>query len=240
MDEQRRQRLADKYGHNNPPDPNNPIATAALAAEQIAAGVHGRNSAPLFDAAWSPAMWERANTAMNDLSTRIALPNDDPDRIRLSDIADVTELDHLLDDAVVVWRVGATKADVGRARQQQIDWFTWALQFAQQVDDYWRYTSADAMREHPADYDLRCTVNIAPDCTAPLSRDVSDYGGGTTRLMVVHRGRHVLLFRCCLACEALAGQTADRKYKDRVVARRADLPKGAAILPPGGAVDLAE
>ncbi|GLB83492.1 hypothetical protein [Mycobacterium kiyosense] len=239
MDDERRAQLAAKYKAMAwPPDPDNPIAAAALAAERIAAGAHGRDNAPLFDPAWSRVMWERANTATDDLLTRIALPNDDPNRIRLSDIADSTDIEHLPDDAVVVWRVGAPKADVGRAKQQHIDWHTWAIQIAQEVDDYWCYTTG--ITPYPADYELQCTVNMAPDCTAPLSRDVSDYGGGTTRLMVVHRGRFVLLFRCCTACEALAGQTADRKYKDNVVARRADLPKGTVILPTGGAVDPPE
>jgi len=229
MDPQRRQWLTDKYGHNNSPDPDNSIAAAALAAERIAAGAHGRDNAPLFDPAWSRVMWERAEKAMRDLVEGIG-----DSRIRLNDVADSTDLEYLPDDAVAVWRVGAPKADVGRARQQHIDWHTWAIQFAQEVDDYWRYITG--ITPYPADYELRCTVNIAPDCTAPLSRDVSDYGGGTTRLMVVHRGRFVLLFRCCTACEALAGRTADRSYKHNVVEARADLPPGAVILPPGGAV----
>ncbi|BCO99309.1 hypothetical protein [Mycobacterium intracellulare] len=233
MDPQRRQYLMDKHGIGLPPDPDNPIAAAALAAERIAAGAHGRDNAPLFAPAWSRAMWERAEKATRDLLEGIG-----DGRVRLSDIADSTDLEHLPDDAVAVWRVGAPKADVGRAGQQHIDWHTWAIQFAQEVDDYWRHTTG--ITPYPADYELRCTVNIAPDCTAPLSRDVGDYGGGTTRLMVVHRGRFVLLFRCCTACEALAGHAADRKYKDNVVNRRADLPKGAVILPEKGAVPLPE
>lgn len=76
---------------------------------------------------------------------------------------------------------------------------------------------------------MRCTVNIADNCTAPVSRDVSDYGGGTTRLIQVHRGQFVLLFRCCTACEERAGVIADNNYKTHVIDARVDLPRGAVI-----------
>lgn len=216
-----------------PPDPNNPTAQAMLDAERITAGAHGRDNAALFDPTWSPAMRERANTAMHDLLIWIALPDDDPNRIRLNDAEHLSDLDQMPDDALVVWAVGARIAHVGRPhnRLERVDWFTSVVQLAQEVNDYHSYTGPDSMRQHPADYEMRCTVNIAASCTAPLSRDVSDYGGGTTRLMQVHRGRVVLLFRCCTACEDLAGRIADNNYKTSVIDARADLPRGAAIPP---------
>jgi hypothetical protein len=223
--------LRAKYGMNNPPDPNNPIAEAAFAAERIAAGAHGRDNAPLFNPAWNKAMWERANEVVRELQNGIA-----DNSIRLVDEDNLAELRDLPDDVVLLWRVGSGIAGVGRPYDQtehieRVEWFTSTVQFEQQDRDYWRYTSDEAMRHHPTDFDMRCTVNIANGCTAPLSRDVSDYGGGTTRLMQVHRGQFVLLFRCCRACEERAGVTADTNYKNHVIKARADLPPGAVIMP---------
>jgi hypothetical protein len=50
-----------------PPRPDHPWVTATLDADRIMAGTGGEDSTPLFDPIWSPAMWERANTAMRDL-----------------------------------------------------------------------------------------------------------------------------------------------------------------------------
>jgi len=152
------------------------------------------------------------------------------DNDNLADLAD------LPDDAVVVWRVGSGIAGVGRSYDQtehieRVGWFTSVVQLDQETRDYWHYTSDEALQHHPADFDMRCDINLAPDRTAPLSRDVSDYGGGTTRLMQVHRGQFVLLFRCCRPCEAQAGRDADTNYKNHVIEARADLPRGAVIMP---------
>lgn len=58
MDDQRRQRLADKFGHNNRPDPNNAQVQAMLRAERIAAAVGEDNLGDMLltDPAWCPAM----------------------------------------------------------------------------------------------------------------------------------------------------------------------------------------
>ncbi|MGV7698389.1 hypothetical protein PJM27_22350 [Mycobacterium kansasii] len=234
MNDEQRKLMRAKHGMDNPPDPGNPIAKAMLDAERITAGAHGRDNAALFDPTWSPAMRERANTAMHEVLIRIALPDDDPNRIRLNDADDLCDLESVPDDALVVWAVGARLAHVGRphTRLDRVDWFTSVVQFAQEIDDYRPYTNSDtSIRQHPTDFEMRCTVNIAASCTAPLSRDVSDYRGGTTRLMRVHRGRFVLLFRCCTACEDLAGRIADNNYKTSVIDGRADLPRGAAVPP---------
>jgi hypothetical protein len=220
-----------KYGMNNPPDPDNPIAKAALDAERVTAGAHGRDNSPLFDPAWSPEMWDRVNRAVQELQNGLA-----KNTIRLVDNDNLADLSDLPDDAVVVWRVGSGIAGVGRSYDQtehieRVEWFTSVVQLDQETRDYWRYTSDEALRHHPADFDMRCNINLAPDCTAPLSPDVDDHHGGTTRLMVVHRGHFVLLFRCCTACEEHAGRTADTNYKNHVIEARADLPRGAIILP---------
>lgn len=229
MNDEQRKLMRAKYGMDNPPDPNNPTAKAVLDAERITASAHGRDNAALFDPVWSPAMHERGETAMRELRQGLV-----DDIIRLNDADNLSDLYQLPDDALVVWAVGARIAHVGRphTRLDRVDWFTSLVQLAQEVNDYKPYTNPDiSIRQHPADYELRCTVNIAADCTAPLSRDVSDYGGGTTRLMQVHRGQFVLLFRCCTACEEWADRKADNNYKNHVVEARADLPPGAVILP---------
>jgi hypothetical protein len=223
--------LRAKYGMDNPPNPDNPIAKAVLDAERITAGAHGRDNAPLFDPAWSPAMWERANDAVHELLNGIA-----DNSIRLVDNDNLSEVVDLPDDAVVAWCIGEGLAGVGRPYDltehiERVEWFTSTVQFEQENRDYWRYTSDEAIRPHPTDFDLRCSINLAPDCTAPLSRDVSDYGGGTTRLMQLHRGQFVLLFRCCTACEAWAGKAADTNYKNHLIGARADLPRGVVIMP---------
>jgi len=241
MDQARRQYLTAKFPALNnvrPMDPAlNKIVQAQDDAERITAGAHGRDNAPLFDPAWSPAMWERANKAVHDLRIRTGLPDDDPNRIRLnSHDYDDFDLDDLPDDAVVIWAVDTKTAFVGRPPHKterptkRVDWFTSTLQLAQEIDDYLCYGGEDNPRNF-ADYELRCDVNIAPDCTAPLSLDVNDFGGGTTRMIPVRRGQFILLFRCCRACEALAGKIAANTYKSHVIEARADLPRGAVIMP---------
>ncbi|ORB53672.1 hypothetical protein [Mycobacterium persicum] len=224
-----RDELRAKYGMDNPPDPDNPIAKAVLDAERVTAGAHGRDNTPLFDPGWSPAMWERATNAMAELQNGLRDKS-----ISLLNYDAVGLTDDLPDDAMVVWAVGTRRAHLGLPHAtnhatQRVDWFTSMVQFAQEVDDYWKYGGENPC--YAADYELRCTINLSDTCTMPLSRDVSDYGGGTTRLMPVRRGRFVLLFRCCRACEALAGKTADVNFKISVLEAQAKLPPDAVIDP---------
>lgn len=107
---------------------------------------------------------------------------------------------------VKVWRAGSNHVDVVRDRwhhegnrdrsMNPTEEMASALAHDVEMDDYEAHTNETSLREHSADYEQRCNVNIAKDCTAPLSRDVSDYGGGTTRLLPVDRGTLILLFRC--------------------------------------------
>ena len=141
-------------------------------------------------------------------------------------------------DAVFIWSVGSNTVLVGcRAgtgetdrRLRGPDYFRDMLRFFAEIDDYWRYGKEDNPR-YPADYELRCNVNIAADCTAPLSPDVNDFGGGTTRLMPLRRGQFLLLFRCCRVCEGLAGKIADTNFKISIMEAQAKLPPGAVIDP---------
>jgi hypothetical protein len=94
------------------------------------------------------------------------------------------------------------------------------LRFFADIDDYHRYDSA-------ADDELRCTINTAENCTA----QAPVFSGGTTRLMPVHRGQFILLWRVCRACEAQARETAERNFRFNIMAAQAELPPGARIDP---------
>lgn len=69
------------------------------------------------------------------------------------------------------------------------------------------------------DYDPTCNVRIAKAC------------GGLTRVLPNDRGTLVLLFWCCRECETLAGRIAANNHRTAVIAARADLPRGARVLP---------
>ena len=99
------------------------------------------------------------------------------------------------------------------------------LRFFADIDDYHRYDSA-------ADDELRCTINLAENCTA----QAPVFSGGTTRLMPLQRGQFLLLWRVCRACESTARQTAETDYKMGVIeaherAATAPLPAWARRAP---------
>ena len=135
-------------------------------------------------------------------------------------------------EAVFIWSVGsetvliACRAVAGLRdrRLRGAEYFSSMLQLVQEIDDYYEYNSR-------ADYELRCTVNISKGCTAPLSPDVGDYQGGTTRLMPLRRGQFLLLFRCCRVCEDLAGHLVDTNFRISVMEARANLASGPRIQP---------
>lgn len=218
-----RQRLIDKYRLHGPPDLDDPIVQAMFDAEKICEAAHGRDNTVLFGPSRCPAMWERANDAMRDLRIRIGLPEGDPKHIRLeNDYGGGEEVEDLPTDAVVLWDARSNYAQFARAvgpfpsSIPRPERFSWYIQYKQEVDDYWRYGKEGNPR-YPADYELRCTVNIASGCTAPLSPDADDFRGGTTRLMVLQRGQFILLFRCCRECEQFAGELSDTNYQIAVM-----------------------
>ena len=141
---------------------------------------------------------------------------------------------------VKIWRVGGDLVYVVRDRwhdriyksriMNPAEEMSSLLQVDRDVDDYHRFGDKDNPR-YVRDYELRCNVNIAHDCTAPLSPDVNDYGGGTTRWLAVDKGTVILLFRCCRACEVLTGKIAANSRERHVMAARAGLPPGAMIMP---------
>ncbi len=213
----------------------NTTVQAILSAELIetgARGFSGRDNGPMFDPVWSPAMHDRADAAMAELRT--ALANDEV----VIDSHDY-DLEHGFDrsqpptDAVFIWAAGSGRILIccrsgsshDERRLRGADYFASMLQHFAQVDDYYKYTAEPGV--YGADYELKCTINIAKDCTAYAE----DFGGGTTRLMTVRRGQFLILFRCCQVCEALAGQLADNNFKISVMEAQAKLPHGATIDP---------
>lgn len=203
---------------------DNPTVNAVLAAERIAEGTHGRDNTSLFDPIWSPAMWKRANDAMAELRTAMAKGRIHYD----SQDYDQFDANNPPDDAVFIWSVGSNTvlvccrggASATDRRLRGPDYFSNMLQFFAEIDDYHRYSSV-------TDHELRCTVNVAEHCTAETPR----FSGGTTRLMCLHRGQFILLWRVCRACEATAGETADDAYITNLLAAQAELPPGAVIDP---------
>jgi len=99
------------------------------------------------------------------------------------------------------------------------------LEHFAQIDNYYRYDTKAGV--YGADYELKCNVNIAKDCTAYAD----DFGGGTTRQLTERRGQFLLLFRCCRTCEDLAGQLGRPTFRISVMEAQAKLPRGAVIDP---------
>ncbi len=96
------------------------------------------------------------------------------------------------DDAVFIWSVGSNTvlvccraaASLTDRRLRGPDYFSGMLQFFAEIDDYHRFNSA-------ADDELRCTINLAENCTAQAPA----FSGGTSRLMPLQRGQFILLWR---------------------------------------------
>jgi hypothetical protein len=217
-----------------PMDPAlNTTVQAILNAERITAGC-ADNSA-LFDPAWSPVMHRVAERVMAGLRSGLT---EGTVRLRYHDYDGGVDLDDRTTEAVLIHDVGSkyalvccrANASLDDRTLRGADYYRNMLEYRAEIDDYWQYGDTNNSR-YIADYELRCTVNIADDCSAPLSPDVGDFGGGTTRLMPMHLGPYVLLFRCCRGCEAKAGRDAETNFKISVMEAQAKLPPGAVIDP---------
>ncbi|KZS67814.1 hypothetical protein [Mycobacterium ostraviense] len=196
---------------------------------RIMAGAPNSDSGTLFDPVWSPAMWERANSAMRDLrqamtEARVRYDSHDYDRP-----GGKFDIDNPPDDAVFIWSVGSRTVLVCcRAGASEIDrrlrgpdYFSGMLQLFADIDNYHRYNSN-------ADDELRRTINLADNCTA----SAPVFSGGTTRLLLLlRRDPTILLWRVCRACETLARETAENNFKFGVISAQAQLPPGARIDP---------
>lgn len=216
-----------------PMDPraNTQVRATDRADQIIMEAFSTRADTVLFDPKWVPALAARADVETADFHRREGEASREralglPPSLHY-DTGDTTyDPDVAHEQGVVkIWRVGSDRVYVVRDRWHHADNLDRSMSPAEEIasllqldrdtEDYWRY-GGERNPRYTRDYELRCTVNIAHDCTAPLSPDVNDFGGGTTRWLPVDRGTLVLLFRCCTTCEVLAGQIAANTYKTSV------------------------
>jgi hypothetical protein len=200
MDPKRRKFLEDKYPAITAPRPMDPrlnqVVQAMLAAEAITARCHGPDNAPVFDPIWSPAMYERADAVAQGLRDAMAMG----DVVKYDVVHEPFTYDRPPRDVVLMNYVGsrnilvARRGDTLETRDHETDYAAGLLQLSQEVHDYYQCHC-----KLPCD--LNCNVRISKACS------------GVTRLLPIHRGVFVLLFRCCIACESLARRTAEVNYK---------------------------
>ncbi len=246
---ERRDYLTAKYGLDRPPmNPAlNTTVVAMLDAERITESGRRHDDDLMFDPVRSNTLSRRADAAMAEL--RLALAED---RIRFTShdhIDHEMDLDNPPNDAVFVYRPGSTRllvccragAGYNERRFRGTDYFSDLIGFFAQLDDYYKHGSY-------ADFELRCTANISEGCTATIAVEADeyaelaseagvkgaysaeDYAGGTTRLMPVHRGQFLILFRCCRACEATAAQDTVDGFILSDLESRAGMPEGGRIV----------
>ncbi|KZS84790.1 hypothetical protein B4U45_16745 [Mycobacterium persicum] len=228
------------------PRANTTVRAANRATAIIMKAFSTREDTVLFDPVRVPVLAERADAAAADFHLREGEASREralglPPSLQYKTLDTDSDPDATHEQGVAkIWRVGGSLVYVVRDRWRHEDNRDRSMSPAEEiaslllldrsVDDYWCFGGEHNPR-YVRDYELRCTVNIAHDCTAPLSPDVNEYGGGTTRWLPVDRAPLIMLFRCCTACETLAGKFAANTYKTAVINARADLPPGAVILP---------
>lgn len=217
MDDQRRAEILARFPAINNPRPLDPrVSTQVRAtdrAERIVEQVwswmwEGKEpldpATVLFDAARVPALAKRADMAAADYHRRAAegiLRYDTGDGLN----ADYDPAETAEQGVVRIWRVGSNQVYIVRERWRDspnrewttTDYFAQLFEFLVEQLDYHDCTKFGC----DGDCDLKCSVRLAKACD------------GVTRLLPVNRGTLVLLFRCCTACEVLAGQIAENTYK---------------------------
>jgi hypothetical protein len=204
MDSQRRARLLAKFpaiSNDRPMDPRaNTQVRAIDRADEIIRAVWGDDpTAVLVDYKLVPALAERADEAAAEYHRRAGM---DGLHYTTGD-TDYDPNDPAEQGVVRIWRVGSRHVDVVRERWREQRFGTPAedaagrIQHARDVLDNFTCSCINYC-------DLGCSVNIAKAC------------GGTTRLLPVNRGTLIMLFRCCDACEVLAGQIAANSYRTNV------------------------
>jgi hypothetical protein len=196
-----RQRLIDKYGLNNPPDPNNEIASAALAGPSLVAKMFNWRSDihQLWDPDQNPTMHAIATNAHRELRLGIGRcdvevfdghgnptdPNDD-------------------DTALFVNLVGMPVVTIVRPGEYD--------DFARVYQTDWKPKLREGLAEH-------CRVRIAPACGFDECHRVEYWPW-------LH-GRFLLLFMVCPACRdraTLAASDSQELIPHRMEALAAETP----------------
>lgn len=233
MDDQRRAYLLAKFPAINNPRPLHPRVSTQVRAtdraerivEQVWSwtweGQDPQNPATvLFDPARVPALVKRADAAAADFHRRAgegSLRHDTGDGLD----ADYDPNEPAEQGVVRIWRVGSNQVYIVRERWRDApnrqrtttDYFAQLFEFLVEQLDYHDCTKFGC----DGDCDLKCSVRLAKACD------------GVTRLLPVNRGTLVLLFRCCTACEVLAGQIAANAYKTNALLADIEAREG---LPP--------
>lgn len=195
--------LADKYGHNNLPDPNNAQVQAMLRAERIAAAVGEDNLGDMLltDPAWCPAMHAKVTTELEALHT---LEQENAGAIYQTFRGEVYNPHDPTDtDGTVLLKFpGDRRIFVCRSNADRL--------------------SAAMAVQGPFGV---CDVCIAEDCQAVTFYD------HPTRPLPISCGRVVLMFEICTACDFVVSDTAWYGLRASVLDAQAKLPPGAVIDP---------
>ncbi|MEX3646531.1 hypothetical protein [Mycolicibacterium porcinum] len=195
--------LAARFGIDNPPmaPMANTQVRAIVRAEDIMRkvwGDFGLADEMLFDPARVPAMARLAEAAASEFHWRESQGGcDRAEGLRPSLNYDTADTDFDADcpseqGVVKVWRVGTNHVQVVRERWHDAPtrrlttagWAATALRSSVDLYD-WMDCSKFGCK---GDCGMECNVRLSEDC------------GGTTRLLPVHRGTLVMLFRVCWAC----------------------------------------
>lgn len=225
MDDQRRAQILAKFPAIHNPRPMDPRASTQVRAmdraERIVAQVgrwtwngDGDPAMVLFDPERVSNLARRADEEAAEYHRRAAegdLRYDTCDGLR----ADYDPDDPAEHGAVRIWRVGSRQVYIVRERWRDspnreastTDYFAQLFEFLVEQLDHHDCTKFGC----DGNCDLKCNVHIAKAC------------GGTTRLLPVNRGALVLLFRCCTACDVLAGQIATNSYRTNVLLKNMEV-----------------
>jgi hypothetical protein len=235
MNSQRRAQIMSTFPALNnarPMDPraNTQVRAVDRAAEIIMNAFRTREDTVLFDPARVPALAARADAAAADFHWRegeaseARAKNKRPQFHYHAHDGDAEyDPDATHEQGVVkIWRVGSNHVDIVRDRWHDPRNRDRSMSPVEEMASTLRH-DIDMLNYQQCgcygDCDLHCNLQIAKACK------------GTTRLLPVDRAPLVMLFRCCTACEALASQIAANAHKRHVVEARADLPRGAVIMP---------
>jgi hypothetical protein len=205
MDAQRRHRLTDKYGLDQPPtDPStNPQVQAALRAERMATAIGGDSlhNMLLTDPTWRPAMHAKLITELEALH---ALEQESGGAVYQTFRGEVYNPHDPIDtDGTVLLKFpGDRRIFVCRSNADRL--------------------SAAMAVQGPFGV---CDVCIAEDCQAMTFYD------HPTRPLPISCGRVVLMFEICIACDFVVSDAAYYNMRASVIAEQAKLPPGAVIDP---------
>lgn len=209
MDDEQRKQLRAKYGMDNPPDPNNEIASTVLDARRLVAIMFnwpiGQDLSELFDPKRCPEMHKIATEAHRDLNLAMGCGGDVDCVDGDNNPVDVNEDD----TALLVNFVGMPLVTVVRRGECE--------QFAKVYRSDWLPKMRQGRAEH-------CRVRLAPVCGGFDAYRRLEYWPWLC-------GRFLLLFMICPACRDRAVEIAGDGYTLGVIEAHEDLPPDTSAGP---------